>query len=185
MPSVPPDQQPNAPPPRGPHDHPTRPHIQTQQQPAAQRDNPPAETANPHQRQADRASGDDDSEAERLKAERLEAKRVARRNRLIQSGFPIFVRYEDLVAAGFVGSWTQLLRMVAAEGFPAGTMLSANVRAWRLDEIEQWLAARPSARKIMPPGAECGPSTQQAAGAGCAAPTNWFPGRKLSPERRG
>jgi predicted DNA-binding transcriptional regulator AlpA len=95
----------------------------------------------------------DDDEVGRLKAERLEAKRVARRNRLKQSGFPIFVRYDDLVAAGFVASWTQLLRMIDDEGFPAGTMLSANVRAWRLDEVEAWLAARPTARKTVPPDA--------------------------------
>jgi hypothetical protein len=105
----------------------------------------------PHQRGTDDA--DDASEAEWLKAERLEAKRVARRNRLIQSGFPVFVRYDDLVAAGFVGSWTQLLRMIDDEGFPAGTLLSANVRAWRLDEVEVWLAERPSARKSVPPDA--------------------------------
>jgi hypothetical protein len=125
---------------------------------AAKRGNPPAETA-PHQRQGDRAADDDDdSEAERqakrFKAENLVgAKRVARRNRLIQSGFPILVRFDDLAAAGFVGSWTQLLRMIADEGFPAGTLLSANVRAWRLDELEAWLESRPSARKAVSPDA--------------------------------
>lgn len=145
MPPVPPDQQPNAPPPRGPHDRETRPHG-TQHQPATQRANPPAETTNPpHQRQGDRASGDDADDTER--------KLAVRRSRLAQSGFPIFVRYADLEAAGLVGSWTQLLRMIDDEGFPPGTLLSANVRAWRLDELEGWLESRPSARKAVPPDA--------------------------------
>jgi predicted DNA-binding transcriptional regulator AlpA len=64
-----------------------------------------------------------------------------------------FVRFRDLVAAGIVGNWMQLHRMISAEGFPEGLMLSANVRAWRADEIERWLASRPSARKKMPEGA--------------------------------
>lgn len=143
MPPVPPDQR--------------SPHPASRTSTAAsnqdQRDD-----GSPHQRHGDRgtddaSAADDASEAERFKAERLEAKRVARRNRLIRSGFPVFVRYEDLVAAGFVGSWTQLLRMIDDEGFPAGTLLSANVRAWRLDEMEAWLAARPMARKAVPPDA--------------------------------
>jgi len=148
MPHIPPEQsaEHSAPPPRGPHDHDTWPHGRPQQQPAAQRDNPPAETANlPHQRQGDRASGDNADDTER--------KLATRRSRLAQSGFPIFVRYDDLVAAGLVGSWTQLLRMIDDDDFPPGTMIGRNTRAWRADEIEAWLASRPSARKIMPPDA--------------------------------
>ena len=113
---------------------------------------PPAETTNPHQRQGDRGTddADDASEAERLKAERLEAKRVARRNRLIRSGFPVFVRYDDFRRSPVSLHWTQLLRMIDDEGFPAGILISANVRAWRLGEMETWLAPRPIARKIVP-----------------------------------
>ena len=66
---------------------------------------------------------------------------------------PVYVRYADLVAAGIVANWTTLLRLIDAEDFPAGTMIGANTRAWRVDEVEAWLASRPSARKIMPPGA--------------------------------
>jgi predicted DNA-binding transcriptional regulator AlpA len=120
---------------------------------AAKRGNPPAESANPHQRQSDRASGDDDSEAERLKAERLEAERAARRSRLVQSGFPIFCRYDDLVAAGIVANRTTLLRLIDDENFPPGVMIGPNTRAWRFDEVEAWLERRPSARKAVPPGA--------------------------------
>ena len=151
MPPVPPEQQHNAPPPRGPHDHDTRSHGQTKQQPAAQRDNPPAETANPHQSQGDRASGDDDSAA-KLAAERA-AKLTARRSRLVKSGFPVYVRYDDLVAAGIVQNWTTLLRLVSDENFPPGTMIGPNTRAWRVDEVEAWLASRPTALKVIPPNA--------------------------------
>jgi predicted DNA-binding transcriptional regulator AlpA len=64
---------------------------------------------------------------------------------------PIFVRYADLVSSNIVRSWTQLLRMIDHENFPVGQMLSPNIRVWRLDEIEAWLAGRPTARKVPPP----------------------------------
>jgi predicted DNA-binding transcriptional regulator AlpA len=64
---------------------------------------------------------------------------------------PIYVRFHDLTAAGIVGSWTQLLRMIEGESFPPGVLLSANIRAWRIDEIEHWLSTRPTARKMVPP----------------------------------
>src|ERR1700730_3065142 len=96
---------------------------------------PPASVigaSTPHQRQGDRASGDDDGDDQRP--------------RLIP-----WVRYADLVEANITRSWTQLLRMIDHEGFPPGIMLSPNIRAWRLDEIEAWLARRPTPRKIPPP----------------------------------
>jgi hypothetical protein len=144
MPSIPPDQsaEQSTPPPRGPHDHDTRPCGRAQQQ-SAQRDNQSGETANPHQRQGDRGPGDDDNAA----------KLAARRSRLIQSGFPVFCRFDDLVAAGIVQNWTTLLRLIDEENFPTGTMIGANTRAWRVDEVEAWLASRPSARKTVPPDA--------------------------------
>jgi predicted DNA-binding transcriptional regulator AlpA len=114
---------------------------------AIKRGNPPAETANPHQRQSDRASGDDDSEAERA------AKLAARRSRLMQSGFPVFCRFNDLVAAGIVQNRTTLLRLIDDENFPPGVMIGPNTRAWPLSELEAWLASRPSGRKVVPPDA--------------------------------
>jgi hypothetical protein len=64
-----------------------------------------------------------------------------------------WARYPDLVDAGLVNNWTQLLRLIDYEGFPTGAMLSPNVRAWPVDEIESWLAGRPTARKSVPPDA--------------------------------
>jgi predicted DNA-binding transcriptional regulator AlpA len=58
-----------------------------------------------------------------------------------------FLRYNDLVAANIVKSWTQLLRLIENQGFPPGRMLSPNVRAWTHQEVEEWLAARPTERK--------------------------------------
>jgi hypothetical protein len=62
-----------------------------------------------------------------------------------------YLRYSDLVEANVVNNWTQLLRLIDLENFPVGIMLSPNCRAWRLDQVEAWLADRPTARKIPPP----------------------------------
>jgi hypothetical protein len=135
MPPIPPEQsaEHSTPPPRGPHDHGTRPHGRTKHRPAAQRDNRSGEAAGPHQRHGDRGSGDDDSAA--------------------RYALPTFVRYADLIAAGIVANWTTLLRLIDTEGFPVGIMIGANTRAWRLDDVEAWLASRPTARKVIPPDA--------------------------------
>jgi hypothetical protein len=131
MPPLPPDQQPNAPPPRGPADRDSRPHGRTKHQPAAQRDNRSGEAASPHQRHGDRGSGDDDGAARRA--------------------LPTFVRYRDLVAAGIVANWTTLFRLIdGPEAFPPGVMIGPNTRAWRLDQVQEWLRARPTARKSVP-----------------------------------
>jgi hypothetical protein len=90
---------------------------------------PPPPTSNVHQRHGDRASGDDDDEPKLL---------------------PVYVRYHDLVGAGIVGSWAQLNRMIAREDFPAGQLLSPNIRAWRLSTVQRWLDTRPAARKKIP-----------------------------------
>ncbi len=84
---------------------------------------PPARPSS--QQRDDRASGDDDP------APRL----------------PRYVRFSDLRTAGIVTNWTQLQRLVEYEQFPAGVMLSPNVRAWPLNLIERWLAGRPAATK--------------------------------------
>jgi predicted DNA-binding transcriptional regulator AlpA len=80
------------------------------------------------------------------------AKLAARRSGLVQSGFPVLVRFNDLVAAGIVQNRTTLLRLIDGGNFPPGMLIGRNTRAWRLDELEAWLASRPSARKAVPPG---------------------------------
>jgi Prophage CP4-57 regulatory protein (AlpA) len=130
MPPVPSDQQPNAPPPRGPHDHDIRPHDRTKRRPAVQRDNQSGEAAGPHQRYGDRSSSDDDD-----------------------APLQRWIRYADLKRA-IIGNWTQLLRLIELQNFPPGTMLSPHVRAWTVSEIEEWLGTRPLAGKRQADAAE-------------------------------
>jgi predicted DNA-binding transcriptional regulator AlpA len=80
-----------------------------------------------HRRQSDRGSGDD-AAAPRL---------------------TVYVRFVDLVAAGIVRNWETLFRLIDRDGFPHGVMLGRNTRAWTLDEVEAWLATRPTARKVI------------------------------------
>jgi predicted DNA-binding transcriptional regulator AlpA len=87
-----------------------------------------ASTTSPPQRQGDRGSKDDAA-----------------------SHLPIFVRYKDLVAAGIVDSYRQLYNLINDRGFPPGMLLSPNVRAWNVADIEAWLSTRPTARKVIAP----------------------------------
>jgi hypothetical protein len=80
-----------------------------------------------HRRQGDRRGSDDDAAA----APRL----------------PTFVRFRDLFAANIVHNWPTLLRLMDEEGFPCGVLLGRNTRAWPLEDVEAWLATRPTARK--------------------------------------
>jgi hypothetical protein len=64
---------------------------------------------------------------------------------------PPYCRFRDLRAAGVAGTWQQLGRMIDAQGFPPGQLLSPNVRVWKVEEINRWLEARPTARKVISP----------------------------------
>jgi predicted DNA-binding transcriptional regulator AlpA len=132
MPQIPPDQRPAVKTTRGPHDHDTPPHDQRH---SAQSGTLPAETAGVCQRHGNPGVASDEGEDDK------------------DTRLPTFVRFKELRRAGIVGSWTQLFRMIDDDGFPAGVLLSPNVRAWRLDHVERWLATRPTARKVMPPAA--------------------------------
>lgn len=57
------------------------------------------------------------------------------------------IRYTDLVAKGVVNSRMTLKRMIDSQGFPPGVLITPNSRAWREDEVDAWIAARPAARK--------------------------------------
>jgi predicted DNA-binding transcriptional regulator AlpA len=67
------------------------------------------------------------------------------------SRLPVFVRYKDLAAAGICDSYRQLYNMIDNGGFPPGMLLSPNVRAWNVADIEDWLSTRPTARKVIAP----------------------------------
>lgn len=60
------------------------------------------------------------------------------------------LRFHDLKERKIVTNWPQLRRMVRDYGFPPGMLLGPNTRAWSEDEIEQWVASRPTAPKPDP-----------------------------------
>jgi hypothetical protein len=110
---------------------PRRPREQTPPYPGAQYPavvlEPTEDSAASHpQRQGDRGNTDDD-------APRL----------------PVLCRFPDLVAAGFTTSWAQLRNQIERENFPRGVLLSRNVRAWPVRDIQTWLAERSSAPKVV------------------------------------
>jgi predicted DNA-binding transcriptional regulator AlpA len=94
----------------------------------------------------DQTPENDFDEVARLKAERRAAKLAKSRESLAQTGFPVLLRFVDLEAAGIVQSWAQLGHLIKDEKFPAGILLSSNIRAWRLDAVQDWLASRPTTR---------------------------------------
>jgi predicted DNA-binding transcriptional regulator AlpA len=61
-----------------------------------------------------------------------------------------FLRFADLKAAGIINSWPMLRRRIERQGFPEGRMLGPNTRVWSEEEIELWLASRPTAKKPDP-----------------------------------
>jgi hypothetical protein len=71
-----------------------------------------------------------------------------------QRSLPKFIRFRDLRDAGIADNYTTLARLVTEHAFPPGILISPNIRAWNLDEIERWLAARPSDRKPLPARSE-------------------------------
>jgi hypothetical protein len=66
---------------------------------------------------------------------------------------PVYVRFQDLRTAGIVSNWPQLYNLIDDQGFPAGVMLSPNIRAWNVEDVRAWLDARPVERKkvVAPP----------------------------------
>jgi hypothetical protein len=57
---------------------------------------------------------------------------------------PSFIKFRDLEAAGIVGNHCALRILIEQHGFPKGCWFGAMTHVWRLDEVEAWLAARPS-----------------------------------------
>jgi hypothetical protein len=64
---------------------------------------------------------------------------------------PTLVRFSDLKAAGITDNWPHLMRLIDQCGFPSGILLSRNIRAWDATLVRQWLASRPSERKLIAP----------------------------------
>jgi hypothetical protein len=64
---------------------------------------------------------------------------------------PRYVRFRDLRQAGICDNWEQLSNMIEDYGFPPGILLSPNVRAWDIEDVQHWLANRPTERKKVAP----------------------------------
>ncbi len=58
-----------------------------------------------------------------------------------------YLRFEDLRQRGIVGNRVTLGNWIRDHGFPAGLLAGPNSRLWPEDEVEQWLASRPTAPK--------------------------------------
>lgn len=57
------------------------------------------------------------------------------------------LRFPDLAARGIVNSRMTLKRLIDAQGFPPGRLITPNARAWTAEEVDNWVAGRPVARK--------------------------------------
>ena len=53
-----------------------------------------------------------------------------------------YLRFTDLKQRNIVRNWTTLTRLVREQGFPAGTRVGAQTRAWEEAEVEAWLESR-------------------------------------------
>ena len=53
-----------------------------------------------------------------------------------------YLRYADLVERQIVNNRTTLQRWIRDYGFPPGVLLGPNTRAWPVDQVDAWLAAR-------------------------------------------
>jgi len=60
-------------------------------------------------------------------------------------------RFADLEKRKIVTSRAQLAKMIERDGFPTGFILTPQTRAWRVEDIERWLASRPT-EQIKPRG---------------------------------
>ena len=53
-----------------------------------------------------------------------------------------FLRFNDLKQRNIVRNWTTLMRLMREQGFPPGTRVGAQARAWDEAEVEAWLESR-------------------------------------------
>jgi hypothetical protein len=59
------------------------------------------------------------------------------------------LRFSDLKDRGIVSNYVTLARWIEREGFPPGFMMGPNTRAWRENEVEEWLASRPTDNTVL------------------------------------
>jgi hypothetical protein len=59
----------------------------------------------------------------------------------------VYLRFKDLKDRNIVRNWTTLGRLIREQGFPRGTRIGAQARAWKHSEVKDWLKSR----RIKPP----------------------------------
>jgi hypothetical protein len=64
----------------------------------------------------------------------------------------IYLRFRDLKARGIVNNWPTLTNRIKKYGFPPGRLIGPNARAWTEQEVEAWIAGRPTGPKPTPAG---------------------------------
>lgn len=57
---------------------------------------------------------------------------------------PRFYRYSDLVSAGIVNNRMTLSRRIKNDGFPSGVLLGPNSVAYPAEQVDRWVATRPT-----------------------------------------
>jgi hypothetical protein len=60
-----------------------------------------------------------------------------------ENDLPAYARFKGLLERGIVDSYQGLRHLIKNEGFPPGILLGPSTRAWRIDEVNAWLATRP------------------------------------------
>lgn len=61
-----------------------------------------------------------------------------------------YLRFTDIQARNIANNRVTLNDLIQNHGFPVGMWLSPNRRAWPEEEVDRWLATRPSARTTKP-----------------------------------
>jgi hypothetical protein len=59
---------------------------------------------------------------------------------------PRFIKFGDLKAAGIIASHCGLELLIKRHAFPRGRWFGTASRVWTVEEVEAWLAARPTER---------------------------------------
>jgi predicted DNA-binding transcriptional regulator AlpA len=60
------------------------------------------------------------------------------------------LRYRDLIALGIVTNRVTLQNWIRDRGFPPGQLTGPNSRTWAAEDVEAWLATRPTGPKPAP-----------------------------------
>jgi hypothetical protein len=55
------------------------------------------------------------------------------------------LRFRDLQARGIINNWPSLKARITRDGFPPGSMIGPNTRAWTEAEVDAWIKSRPTA----------------------------------------